>query len=196
MRSAASGHPLLLGIAGLTVGVGLLARSRISRATVEYGDSYAAYADYDDGYAANLAEGEPAGPGSHLDAIQHQAHATVDDNPLAVLAVGLATGALLGAVIPVSPVEAEVFGEMRARLGAAADAAVASAKTEFDLSNLSLKGGAAGLTERLTESLTTVLNGGRDGAGPAGQEPFRRLTPLPPAGEDIPADRRMRCGER
>jgi hypothetical protein len=159
MRGAAAGHPVLVGIAGLTVGVGLLARSRLQKATVEYGDSYAAYADYDDGYAASLADAEPAvgATRAHLDAIHHQAHATVDDNPLGVLAVGLATGALIGAVVPLSPVEADVFGEVRARLGAAADAAVATAKTEFDLSNLSLRGGTAGLTERLTVSLAMVL---------------------------------------
>ena len=160
MRGVATGHPLVLGVTGLAIGIALLARSRINRAKVEYGDSYAAYADYDDGYAANLADGEPpvGKTRAHLDAFQHQAHETVDDNPLAVLAVGLATGALLGAVVPVSGVEAELFGEVRARLAAAADAAVAAAKDEFDPSNLSLKGGTAGITERLTQSFTTVLN--------------------------------------
>lgn len=160
MRGAATGHPLILGLAGLAVGIGLLARSRINRAKVEYGDSYAAYADYDDGYAANLAAGEPVTgkTRAHLDAIGHQASATVDDNPLAVVAVGLATGALLGAIIPLSSIEAEVFGEAHARLAAAADAAVAAAKAEFEPSKLSLKGGTAGLTDRLTQSLTNVLN--------------------------------------
>ena len=160
MRGAATGHPLVLGIAGLAVGVGLLARSRINRAKVEYGDSYAAYADYDEGYATDLAKGEPpvGRTRAHLDAFQHQAHETVDDNPLAVLAVGIATGALVGAVIPVSTFEAELFGEIHGRLGAAADAALAAAKDEFDPSSLSLKGGTAGLTDRLTQSLTKILN--------------------------------------
>ena len=160
MRGAAMAHPVGLGLAGLAVGIGLLARSRINRTKVEYGDSYAAYADYDDGYAANLADGEPpiGRTRAHLDAIQHQAHETVDDNPLAVLAVGAATGALLGSIIPVSTFEGELFGEAHARLAAAADAAVAAAKIEFDPSKLSLKGGTAGLTERLTVSLTNVLN--------------------------------------
>ena len=159
MRGAATGHPLALGAAGLVVGIGLLARSRVNRATVEYGDSYAAYADYDDGYAANLAEGEPATGAvrARVDAVQHQAHATVDDNPLAVLAVGVATGALLGAIIPVSPVEATLFGEVQARLAAAGDAALGAAKDEFASSKLSLVGGTAGIGARLTESLIRIL---------------------------------------
>ncbi len=159
MRGAASGHPVVLGAAGLAVGIALLARSRIARSKVEYGDSYAAYADYDDGYAANLADGDAATgrTRAHLDAIQHQAHATVDDNPLAVLAVGLATGALVGAVVPVSDVEDTLFGEVHARLAAAADAALASARGEFDPARL-LKGGTTGIADRLTQSLVTVLS--------------------------------------
>ncbi len=122
LRGAASAHPLVLGIAGLAVGIGLLAGSRVRRAKIEYGDSYAAYADFDDGYAANLAETEPASATrAHLDRFQHQASATVDDNPLVVLAIGAATGALLGAVIPVSEVENDLFGEVRGRIEAAAD---------------------------------------------------------------------------
>ena len=160
LRGAASGHPLLLGAVGLAVGIGLLARSRVSRAKVEYGDSYAAYADYDDGYAADLASGEPATGKArqHLDRINHQAHATVDDNPFAVLAVGVATGALLGAVVPVSPVEASLFGEINGRVGAAGDAAVAALKHEFDTQKLSLQGGTAGLTQQLTEAAIRVLH--------------------------------------
>ena len=160
MRGAATGHPLVLGIAGLAVGLGVLARSRINRAQVEYGDSYAAYADYDGGYAANLAAAEPpvGKARAQLATFQNQAHDTVDDNPLAVLAVGLATGALLGAVIPVSQFEADLFGEVHGRLAAAAEAAAATARDEFDPSKLSLKGGTAGITERLTQSLTNVLN--------------------------------------
>ncbi len=160
MRGAATGHPLFLGIAGLVIGIGFLARSRVQRAKVEYGDSYAAYADYDEGYATDLAESEPkvSVARAQLDRFQHDASATVGDNPLAVLAVGAATGALLGAIVPLSEVEIEMFGEVRARIEAAADAAVAAAKEEFDPSKLSLKGGPSALVDRLTASVTTVLN--------------------------------------
>ena len=158
MRGAAAGHPLFFGLAGLAVGVGLLARSRVARSKIEYGDSYAAYADYDDSYAANLST-----PNSRTDrartkigALGHQAHDTVGDSPLAVLVVGIATGALLGSIIPVSRIEHEMLGEARARLGAAGDRAVAVAQQEFSGPNLSLKGGIAGITDRLTQSLTKV----------------------------------------
>ncbi len=159
VRGTAARHPLAFGAAGLAVGAGLLATSRVARAKVEYGDNYAAYADYDDGYAANLADGDPpAGRArASLDAIQHQAHATVDDNPLAVLAVGIATGALLGAVVPVSAVETSVFKEVNMRLGAAADAALAAAKGELDPSKLSLTGGLTGIGDRLAQSLIVIL---------------------------------------
>ena len=160
IRGAASGHPLALGAAGLAIGIALLARSRVQRATVEYGDSYAAYADYDDGYAANLADATPgvSRTRKHLDAFQHEAHATVDDNPFAVVAVGLATGVLLGAVIPVSDVEHHLFGEVRGRVAAAGDAAVAAVRHEFQHSKLSLKGGSAGLTQQLTELAVKIMH--------------------------------------
>ncbi len=159
MRDAAIRHPVVLGAVGLAVGMGVLASSRVARAKVEYGDAYAAYADYDDSYAANLADGEPpAGKArAQLDAIQHEASATVGDNPLAVLAIGLAAGALVGAIVRVSSVEADLFGEARGRLIAAGDAAMASAGREFDARHLSLAGGTAGITERLTASVVSVL---------------------------------------
>ena len=159
LRTAAGAHPVVLGAAGLAVGLGLLARNRVARATVEYGDSYAAYADYDDGYAANLADGEPAVGATRetLDALQHQAHVTVDGNPLAVLGVGLAAGALLAAILPVSAAETSLIDQVRVRLAAAGEAAIAAAKREFDLSRLSLAGGTTGISERLTVSLIVVL---------------------------------------
>ena len=160
MKGAASGHPLMLAAAGLAVGIALLARSRGSRTTVDYGDSYAAYSDYDDGYAANLVGTPTSGDKAraHLDAWQHQAHETVGDNPLAVLAVGAATGAVLGAVIPVSAFEMSLFSEAHARIAAASDAAMAAIRDELHPSKMSLKGGVGGLTDRLSQSAATVLH--------------------------------------
>jgi hypothetical protein len=157
MRGAAAGHPVVLGAAGLAVGIGLLARSRVAHAKVEYGDSYAAYADYDDGYAANLADGEPEGSArAQFAAINTRAHATVDDNPLAIVAAGIVAGAVLGAVVPVSAAEASLAADLRGRLAAAGDAVIAAGKREFDVSKLSLAGGTAGIGERLTQSLIAV----------------------------------------
>ena len=159
VKTTAASHPLALGVIGLIAGVGLLARSRINRATVEYGDSYAAYADYDDGYAANLAaDDEPVGRArQRLDALQHEAHHVVDDNPLAVIAVGLATGLLIGAVVPVSAIEHELFHGARTRVGAALDAGVIAVKHELQPARFSLAGGTSGLTEQLSASLATIL---------------------------------------
>ena len=176
VRGAAAGHPLMLGAAGLAVGIALLARSRVTRARVEYGDSYAAYADYDEGYAANLADGAGSSSGAraHLDALNDRAHSTVDDNPLAVVAVGVATGALLGAIVPVSAFEGHLFEMLYARIAVAGEAAMAKAKEEFDPANLSLKGGTTGLTDRLTNSLVKVVAA----AGAAAGGPVRRGSAL------------------
>ena len=159
VRGKALSHPLAIAGAGLAVGIALLARSKVKRATIEYGDSYAAYADYDDGYAANLAADDiPVGPArARIEAMQHKAHVAVDDNPLAVVLVGVATGALLGAILPVSDAEQAMFGDIGVRLEAAGDAAIASAKAEFDFSKLSFAGGTTGIIDRAVRSLLTIV---------------------------------------
>lgn len=158
VKGTALSHPLAIAGAGLAVGIALLARSKVKRATIEYGDSYAAYADYDDGYAANLAADDiPVGPArARIEAMQHKAHVAVDDNPLAVVLVGVATGALLGAIMPVSSTEQTLFGDIGIRLEAAGDAAIASAKAEFDVSKLSFAGGTAGIMDRAVQSLLAI----------------------------------------
>ncbi|QYE34238.1 MULTISPECIES: DUF3618 domain-containing protein [Sphingosinicellaceae] len=159
VKGAAMAHPIAIAGAGLAAGIALLARSKVKRATIEYGDSYAAYADYDDGYAANLAADDiPAGPArQRIEAIQHKAHVAVDDNPLTVVLVGVATGALIGAIMPVSDIEYAAFGDIGARLEAAGDAAIASAKVELDLSKLSFAGGTAGIMDRAVQSLLSIV---------------------------------------
>lgn len=158
VKGTALSHPIAIAGAGLAVGIALLARSKVKRATIEYGDSYAAYADYDDGYAANLASDDiPVGPArARIEAIQHKAHVAVDDNPLAVVLVGVATGALLGAIMPVSDTEQSMFGDIGVRLEAAGDAAIASAKAEFDFSKLSFAGGTSGMIDRAVQSLLAI----------------------------------------
>ena len=159
VKSRAMAHPLAIAGAGLAFGIALLARSKVKRATIEYGDSYAAYADYDDGYAANLAADDiPVGPArARIGAIQHKAHVAVDDNPLSVVLVGVATGALIGAIMPVSDVEHSMFGDIGARLEAAGDAAIVAAKGELDVSKLSFAGGTTGMVDRAVQSLLTVV---------------------------------------
>lgn len=157
VRTALAGHPLVLGAVGLAVGISLLARNRVKGAKVEYGDSYAAYADYDDGYAADLAGREPhVGARERLGDLQYRAHVAVDDSPLAVVAVGVATGALLGVVIPVSAKENALFGDARDRLVAAGRAAVDAARDEFDVPKLLFGGDIAAIPDRASVAMENI----------------------------------------
>lgn len=158
VRNSLGRHPLALAAAGLSIGIVLLARSKIGGAKVEYGDSYAAYADYDDSYAARLAEsarGDWSARGQ-LNAAGDQAHGAVDDNPLTVLVVGIATGALLGWLVPVSESEHRLLGPARARFGLAARAAVDAMRDELDVSKFSLRGGTAGLANQASTAIDKV----------------------------------------
>jgi len=165
VRGMITAHPLAMAIGGLALGISLLARSKIRGARIEYGDSYAAYADYDDGYAANLADDDrgDVGPArARIDALQHHANLTVGDNPLAVILVGMATGALLGALAPVSETENNIFGDARIRLTSAARAAAQTARDEFDVSKLSLSGGPAGIVDRASKSFDAIAQSAHD----------------------------------
>lgn len=163
LKSALGAHPLALGAAGLALGISLLARSKIQGASIEYGDSYAAYPDYDDGYAANLSDGEGDvhGVGSRVGQMGSRASDAVDDNPLAVVIVGIATGALLGAIIPVSETENRVMGRARDRLAAAGRAAADAARDQLDASNFSLKNGIAGLADQASNAVEAVTDAAR-----------------------------------
>lgn len=168
VRASLGSHPLALAAAGLTIGIALLARAKIGKAKVEYGDSYAAYADYDDNYADRLADSARGGKSARarLSAVNDQAHGAVGDNPLAVLIVGLATGALLGSIIPVSETENSLFGPARARLGSAARAAADAVRDELDVSKFSLKDGAAGLASQASTAFDNVAKAARDELAP------------------------------
>jgi len=159
VRGAAMGHPYVIAAAGAAVGIALLARRTVRGATIEYGDSYAAYADYDDGYADNLAAGDTssASVGIRLEALQHQAHVAVEGHPIAVIAAGIVAGVVIGSLVPVSATEQHAVGEIGLRLEAAGDAAIASLKGELDVSKMSLTGGMGGISDRAVASLMTVL---------------------------------------
>lgn len=159
VRGAAMAHPFAIGAAGVAIAVALFAQRKVRSATIEYGDSYAAYADYDDGYAANLAADDiPPGPvGARLDALQHSAHVAVDGNPMLVIAAGLAAGAVIAAIVPLSIAEQGIVGDVGSRLEAAGDAALDAAKAELDFSKFSFAGGTTGIADRAIESLVRVL---------------------------------------
>ncbi|UAJ10592.1 DUF3618 domain-containing protein [Polymorphobacter megasporae] len=159
-QTAAGGHPVALGAAGLAIGIALLARSRSTRTVSEHVDSFTVGADNNKSLTAHRADGHSqAGAASkHIDAIHSNAHTAHGDASLAILVVSAATGALLGTVIPVGGVEMSVLDEVRARLSAAGDIAIASAKDELDVSKLSLSGGVDGITKRITASLVKIMH--------------------------------------
>jgi ElaB/YqjD/DUF883 family membrane-anchored ribosome-binding protein len=125
-------HPVALGAGIIAIGLALLARNRLAKATVDLGDDLGAYTDYDDGFGyddtplSRLADldDEPASPRRPLAA---RAGDTVADNPLTSIIVGLVAGAALAALFPSSEAERRVMGEAGGRLGDAARRAMAAA---------------------------------------------------------------------
>ena len=134
---AAKTHPLAIGAAVVALGLALLARNRLSGATVNLGDGtadYTDYTDYDDGYAddGELRVSRPR-------AFVGDARNGVAASPGVSIVLGLMAGAALGALLPVSDVERRTFGETSGRLGAAARAAVRRASEEMDDAGLKLE---------------------------------------------------------
>jgi ElaB/YqjD/DUF883 family membrane-anchored ribosome-binding protein len=124
-------HPLALGAGIIAVGLALLARNRLAKATVDLGDDLGAYTDYDDGFGydeapltrlADLDEA-PAAPGRPIAA---RASDAVAENPLTSIIVGLVAGAALAALFPSTEAERRVMGDAGSRLGDAARRAVES----------------------------------------------------------------------
>jgi ElaB/YqjD/DUF883 family membrane-anchored ribosome-binding protein len=125
-------HPVALGAGIIAIGLALLARNRLAKATVDLGDDLGAYTDYDDGFGyddtplSRLAdlddEPEPA-----RRPLAARAGETVADNPLTSVIVGLVAGAALAALFPSTEAERRVMGEAGGRLGDAARRAMAAA---------------------------------------------------------------------
>jgi ElaB/YqjD/DUF883 family membrane-anchored ribosome-binding protein len=102
-RDAAKAHPLAMGAAAAAVGLALLARRGLSRATLNLGDDLASYSDYEDGYgyaeARLLDDDVRARPKRRVDD-------AVDANPVISVIVGIAAGALLGLIFPATEEDA------------------------------------------------------------------------------------------
>lgn len=95
-RDAAKAHPIAIGAAVAAVGLALLTRRGLSRATLDLGDDLAGYTDYEDGYGyaeARLLADEPR-------ARRRVVAESVEDNPVVSVLVGIAAGALLGLIFP------------------------------------------------------------------------------------------------
>ena len=132
---AAKAHPLAIGTAVAALGLALLARNRLSKATVNLGDGTADYTDYDDDYAEPMAYEAPA---ARAQALVGEARESVEANPGIAIVVGLIAGAALGALLPVSDAERRTLGETGDRLAAAARSAARRAAEELYEAGLSL----------------------------------------------------------
>ena len=117
-------HPLAFAAAGLAIGLVALGRNRLSHATVDLGETSEPYSDYDDDYA-------PQPTTERFALLRGKAGARVEDNPMVAIVVGIAAGALLGALFPETERERRMFGASASKVTAAAKAAVASAREEL-----------------------------------------------------------------
>ncbi len=108
---AVKAHPVITGAAIAAVGLALYAGNRISKAELDLNGDLEAYSDYDDTAltaAAGASAGEAAG----------DARALVKDNPVISILAGLAAGAALAMLFPVSGGERRSLGAIgRSLLG-------------------------------------------------------------------------------
>lgn len=98
----------------------------------------------------------------------HKAADTFEANPLAAAVIGVAAGALLGALLPRTAREDEWLGESRDRLAerarAAAKAAVDAGKAELDERGLNLDAAKAKLSELGEQAKTVAKTAGQAAA--------------------------------
>ena len=165
---AAKAHPLALGIAIAALGLALLARNRLSKATVNLGDGATEYTDYDDGYGDQSAYDDAA---PRIQALVGEARETAiaaretaAANPAAAIVVGLLAGAILGALLPASEAERRTLAETGGRLSAAARAAARAAADELEAAGLSVesvRARAGEATQKARNAAHTVMDAAR-----------------------------------
>lgn len=106
----------------------------------------------------------------------HQAGDFVENNPLSVLAGGLALGALVGALVPRSEREKELLAPMGKKIGLAAVAALSAAKEagRGELEELGLtKDGAREQAKSLLQGVATAASNAGAAAAEAGREQIK-----------------------
>jgi ElaB/YqjD/DUF883 family membrane-anchored ribosome-binding protein len=92
-RTLASAHPLALGAGVAAFGLALFTRHKLSHARVDLGDDSSSYTDYDDSYPTPTSRAHAASPDTPL-------AGQIGNNPLLSIILGLAAGALIGALVP------------------------------------------------------------------------------------------------
>lgn len=150
-------HPVIVAAAGLAVGLVVLGSNRLSKATVDLGDTHESYSDYDDDYTLRAAE--PANERFAL--LRGKAGARIEDNPLIAIIVGVAAGALLGALFPETERERRLLGASASKVTAAAKAAVASARDEL----ATARDNVAGVTEHAKSAVQSVVGAAKSEFG-------------------------------
>lgn len=174
-KTAAQSHPLAIAAAVAAIGVALLARRKLARATVNLGDGLGDYTDYDDGFGYDAGEtqrtfgDEIEDDDAPSQPVRRQALASatgsVSDNPLVSIVMGLAAGAALGALFPSTEAERRALGDTGARLGAAARAAARRASDELDAHGLSVdtvRARASEATRKARQAAQSVMDAARD----------------------------------
>ena len=121
-------NPVVAAGAALAIGLAVLGQQRLKRATVDLGEGYEAYSDYDDDYAARE-KGDAKGERFAL--LRERTRGSVSDNPLVAVIVGLAAGALLGAIFPETASERRLMATSSSKVTAAARAAARKAREEL-----------------------------------------------------------------
>ncbi|GGE06521.1 hypothetical protein GCM10011529_11130 [Polymorphobacter glacialis] len=154
-RQGAREHPVAIGAAVAAIGLALLARRKLANATIDMGDDGGTYTDYDDGFGfvegpshdlygddADAVVGNYPRPRKSLSGalgalnggrqqLAGKAEGAIDSNPLVSILIGLAAGAALGALFPVSEAERRALGQTGARLSQAAKTAARRAADDF-----------------------------------------------------------------
>jgi ElaB/YqjD/DUF883 family membrane-anchored ribosome-binding protein len=117
-------HPLAIGLGVAAIGLALLARNRLAKATINLGDDLGAYTDYDDGFDFDEAPASAAVAGGdgakRRRSLVANAGNSVSANPIVSILVGLAAGGVLGALFPATEAERALMGAAGDRLGDAA----------------------------------------------------------------------------
>ncbi len=142
-------HPVIVAGAGLAVGLALVGGNRLSKATVDLGDGYEAYSDYDDDYSANSS----GNTGQRFALTRDGASAAIGRNPLIAIFVGLVAGAALGALFPETEGERRLLAGLGDRLSDAERTACAKVNDAAHDASAAMHSTVDGVTAELHDSL-------------------------------------------
>ncbi len=144
----AKAHPAAIAAVGVAAGLAVFGSQRLKHARVDLGDRSESYSDYDDDYNDRDA------PVPERFALMRDSSSAVSDNPLVAVLVGLAAGALLGALFPETERERRLLGASADRFSAAAKAAARTARDELS----AVAGKAGDVTSHAKAAVQSVVD--------------------------------------